>query len=53
MTVEQAMNLIVKYTGDLRISSNEHAAITQALEVINRELRKLPVIAPAKDPENE
>jgi len=38
MTIEQAMDVIVRVTGEFRGNRQDHANITQALQVLHNEL---------------
>ena len=38
MTIEQAMDVIVRVTGEFRGNRQDHANITQALQVLHKEL---------------
>ena len=51
MTVEQAMDVIVRVTGEFRGNRQDHATITEALKVLHAELFQKDV--QVEEPETE
>jgi hypothetical protein len=50
MTLEQAMDMVVKATGEFRGNRQDHAVITEALQVLHKELFQKDVVEEPSEP---